>query len=230
MLRLLKLPGVTGNLTVECPRRTRAMTDLVVRLVDRRILHIELHPKRTPTEERSEDRVALSGLLASALRAMAGCRGRTSVVYTGGGPLTTKSEIKRPRLQCNFIMTEDCAFLTSENPKERIIAALCQSEDPAPPSPSSAARRKACRPRKSMRRSVFSWSRLNSKKRHTWYERSQPNMPVEIDVTENVLFQEGKARAEAKVLVRFLKGRFGPLPEPAELVRLMSARVLKGQA
>ena len=38
-------------------------------------------------------------------------------------------------------------------------------------------------------------------------------MPVEIDVTENVLFQEGKARAEAKVLVRFLKGRFGPLPD-----------------
>ena len=42
-------------------------------------------------------------------------------------------------------------------------------------------------------------------------------MPIEIDVTENVLFKEGEAvgeaRGEAKVLVRFLEGRFGPLPD-----------------
>jgi len=45
LLRLLGLPAVVEYLTVEFPKRTKVLPDLVVRLVDGRILHIEWQSK-----------------------------------------------------------------------------------------------------------------------------------------------------------------------------------------
>src|SRR5207249_2152473 len=45
LLRVLQLPGVKEYLTVEFPKRNKSLPDLVLRLIDGWIVHIELQSK-----------------------------------------------------------------------------------------------------------------------------------------------------------------------------------------
>ena len=51
LLRLLNLPAVLEYLTVGFPKGSKALPDFVVRLVDGRILHLELQSKNDPRIE-----------------------------------------------------------------------------------------------------------------------------------------------------------------------------------
>ena len=226
LFRLLGLPDVIEYLTVEFPLHEKVFADLVVRLADGRILHIELQSRndvRMPFRCLEYWRV-IAELWPDADIVQV-------VIYAGDGPMTMASGIDRGRLTYGFdiLNVQDLdagLFLESTSDSERMLAALCHSDDP----------------RATIAAILRSWRHLPAKeftekledllvlsqirKRDTIVTEESTEMPIEIDITENAMFkwgeEKGEARGEAKILTRFLERRFGPLPDAVK-ARIASA-------
>jgi len=225
---LLGLPPVAEYLTVEFPLRQKVLPDLVVRLVDGRILHIELQSKNDSKMHwrcldywRAIAEQWLDGEIVQV------------VIYLGDGPMTMLSTIARGRTEFAFDIlslkdVEAKTFLESESEEERMLAVLCHSEDP----------------RATIVEILRSWKHLPTKelsenmrdllvlsqlrKQDTIVGEESSAMPIEIDISENAVFKlgakQGEVRGEAKVLTRLLERRFGTLPDTAR-TRIESADV-----
>jgi hypothetical protein len=226
LLRLLGLPPVIEYLTVEFPKKSKMLPDLLVRLADWSILHIELQSK-------NDLRIAwrcLEYWLAIAEQ-WPDARIHQVVIYLGGDPLTMVSSIRRDglRFDLDILNLEDVpasAFLSSESAGERALAVLCQTDDPKATIEAILGSWKHL-PAKELHEKISSLGVLSQlKKRARIVEEVAKAMPVELDLEENEFFQwiaqkgaakaeaRGEARGEAKMLVRFLERRFGPLSEP----------------
>jgi len=98
LFRLLDLPsGVVEYLTVEFPIREKLLPDLVVRLADGRILHIELQSRNDPEMEwRCLDYFRVIS------RRWKGTTIVQVVVYLGDGLMTIASRIDESELHFGF--------------------------------------------------------------------------------------------------------------------------------
>jgi hypothetical protein len=123
---LLGLPEVVECLTIEFPVRQKLASDMVVRLADGRILHVELQSKNDP---RMLFRCLEYWQVWPRVDIV------QVVIFVGDGPMRMESEIARGRLSFGFDIlnmqaVEATSFLQSESDSERIAAALCRSDDP----------------------------------------------------------------------------------------------------
>ena len=212
LLRALHCAPVQEFLTVEFPERPKMVADVVARLADSKILHLEFQLSNDPRmhwrcyhyfgaiQEQWEDSEVIQ-----------------VVVYLGNGPMTMKREIERPSLRYHYTALDvreipAQVFLDSPHNAERVLALLCQSQDP----------------RHTVRRVLESWRHLTDKVLLENIERLKtvsnlrgieiiadeelhrmPLMPFEVDMTTSLWYKEG----EAGLLCRMLESLFGPLPE-----------------
>ena len=226
LLRLLNLPAVLEYLTVGFPKRSKALPDFVVRLVDGRILHLELQSKNDP---RIEWRCLEYWQVIS--EQWPDAEVIQVIIYAGDSPLKMANGIKRGRLTYGFDIVDlqqvaANTFLESAGDNERMLAALCHSDDP----------------RATIRTILASWKHLSAKdirdklanlsvlsqlrKHDTIVKEESAIMPIEIDIRENAFVkwgeEMGEARGEGKLLTKILERRFGPIPEDVR-VRISTA-------
>ena len=231
-------------MTVEFPERPKVVADVVARLADGRILHLEFQLSNDPRmhwrcfhyygaiQELCEDAEVIQ-----------------AVIYLGNGPMTMRSGIQRPNCDyryqiLNMLEFPAEVFLESTNDAERVLALLCQSPDP----------------RETIRQVLTSWRDLprtalleNLERLRTLSQlrgreiiavEEIERMPFDLDITESILYKRGEARGvamgqaqgvivgeergvvkgEARMLTLMLENRFGPLPESA-LRRLAEASI-----
>jgi hypothetical protein len=225
LLRVLGLPAAVDYLTVEFPKRNKALPDLVVRLADGRILQIEFQSKNDP---RIEWRCLEYWQLIS--EQWPGSQVVQVVIYLGDGPLKMASGITRGDLKFRFhvLNLQDVnadVFLSSQNDNERMLAVLCKSAEPRATIAAILGSWKHL-PAKEVREKIANLFVLSQlRKRDTIVKEESADMPVELDITENALYKIakaageaqgaalGEARGEAKLLTKFLERRFGPLPD-----------------
>jgi predicted transposase YdaD len=252
LLRLLGLPAAVEYLTVEFPTRNKSLPDLVVRLVDGSILHIELQSK-------NDSQIVFRCLeywLAIA-RQWPGARIHQVMIYLGNDPLTMQSSLDREELWYRFttLNLQDIpasVFLDSGSDGEKTLAILCQTDDPVRTISQILGAWKHLPP-KDLRERLESLTVLSQlKKRDTIVKEVVATMPIEIDITENAFYKDalargeakgralgeargvalgeargearGQAKGEAKLLSRILERRFGQLPEPIRY-RIASADI-----
>jgi hypothetical protein len=209
LLRVLGCAPVAEYLTVEFPARPKLVADVVARLTDGRILHLEFQLSNDPRmhwrcyhyfgaiQEQWDDSEIIQ-----------------VVIYLGNAPMQMKPKIERPSLNYRFDIVdvrqiEPNLFLDSPNDAERVLALLCQSEDP----------------RDTIHRVLASWRHLADKVLLENIERLRilshlrgteiiateeiERMPFDLDMTTSLTFKMG----EATLLTRLLESKFGPLPE-----------------
>jgi hypothetical protein len=224
-IRLLGCSPISEYLNIEFPARPKMVADVVARLADGRILHIEFQLKNDPRmhwrcfhyfgaiQEQNEGSEVIQ-----------------FVIYIGNSPVQMKREIVSPSLNYHYEIVDmrdldPDIFLASPNDVERVLALLCQSPEP----------------RTTIRRVLRSWKSLSGKellenvdrlrtlshlrKLETIAIEEISQMPFDLDITESVTFKMGEERGEergekrgekrgkVKLLTRQLKNRFGPLPE-----------------
>jgi hypothetical protein len=226
LVRLLKCAPVAEYLTVEFPERPKLVADVVARLADDKILHLEFQLNNDARmhwrcfhyygtiQELWDDAEVIQ-----------------VVVYLGRGPLDMKCEIRRPRCEYRFeiLAMRDvpaAVFLDSANDAERVLALLCDSGDP----------------RETIRKVLASWKglpdrellenvdRLRLLSQLRGYEiiaiEELERMPFDlVDETQSIIYKRGEARGEARgaargetqgmaeVLTLLLEHRFGAIPE-----------------
>ena len=232
LFRLLGLPPVEEFLAVEFPLREKVISDWVVRLVDGRILHLEL-------QSRNDSRMLFRCLeyWTEIAQRWPNREIIQVVIYLGEGSMTMETSITQGKNHFEFeVMSlkdvDAREFLESDSPAERTLAVLCHSEDP----------------RATIRAILGSWKHLSKeeltgniedlvvlsqlRKRDTMVREESSEMPIEIDLRENAFVKwgeelgraEGRAEGEAKILIRLLERRFGVLPN-AILARVAAADV-----
>jgi len=236
LFRLLGLPPAAEYLLAELPLRQKILPDLLVRLVDGRILHIELQSRNDPRMiwRCLEYWQVISEQWPDAEIVQV-------VIYLGDGPMTMVSSIARGRTQYAFDIhslkdIDANAFLDSDSAAERMLAVLCHTDDP----------------RATIAAILQSWKHLPASelsenlidllvlsqlsKRDILVREEVTAMPIEIDISENAVFKlgeergevkgerRGEIRGEVKVLTKFLERRFGPLP-PSIRTRIESADI-----
>ncbi|HEY3742637.1 MAG TPA: hypothetical protein VGL53_22465 [Bryobacteraceae bacterium] len=212
LLRVLGLPPVVDYLSVEFPKRTKAQPDLVVRLADGRILHIELQSKNDP---RMEWRCLEYCQVIS--EQWPGVELVQVVIYLGDSPLTMASGISRGGMHFHFEVLnlrdiEATAFLESASDTERMLAVLCQSPDPRATIAAILGSWKHL-PAKELRQNIknlFILSQL--RKRDTMVKEESTHVPVDLDIRDNALYKMALVDGEGRVLIKFLERSFGPLP------------------
>lgn len=233
VLRVLRCAPIAEYLSVEFPSRPKLVAGVVARLADGRILHLEFQLTNDPRmhwrcyhyfgaiQERWEEEEVVQ-----------------VVIYLGNGPVTMKREIKRKRLDYSYDILDmhqlvPEIFLKSHGDSERVLALLCDSQDP----------------RKTIRQVLASWKHLSRQELLENIDRLRTlaqlrgteiiakegieQMPLEFDITKSIFFKEGEqhglkvglrtglkqgrkkgeATALARVLTRLLEQRFGPVSE-----------------
>ena len=214
MIRALGWPPVVEYLSVEFPAQPKMVADVVARLSDGRILHLEFQVANDPRmhwrcyhyfgaiQEQWEDAEVIQ-----------------VVIYLGNGPMSMTSAIRKPpSLDYRFQIVDIHripaeAFLTSPNDAERVLAVLCESADP----------------RETIHRVLASWRHLSDQVLLENVDRLRTlsqlrgfeiialeelkQMPFDLDITESITFKMGQALGEARLFTRHLERRFGPLPE-----------------
>jgi hypothetical protein len=225
MLRALDCAPVAEYLSVEFPERPRMVADVVARLADGKILHLEFQLRNDPRmhwrcyhyfgaiQELWEDAEIIQ-----------------IVIYLGNGPMQMKREIRKPTLGYEYEIVdmramEASVFLESPNDAERVLAVLCESTDP----------------RSTIRGVLASWRHLSdktllenighlktlSKLRGTGIiaEEEINRMPFDIDMRNLTSYVDG----EAALLTRLLESSFGPLPaETRKRVKYASVDEIEG--
>ena len=215
LLRLLDCAPVVEYLSVEFPRKHKMVADVVARLADGRILHLEFQVKNDPDMHwrcfyyfgAIQQRWPLADVIQV-------------VIYLGSDPLTMQSSVDKPTCRFSFDilnMQEVPAqvFLDSPRSAERVLAVVSKSPDP----------------RATIRRILASWKKLPEnelrenvdrlrtlsqlRKREIMAIEEVKHMPFELDITESEIYKMGQVQGIAEgarqVLVRFLEKRFGPL-------------------
>ena len=232
-LRALRCAPVVEYLNIEFPARPKLLADVVARLADGKILHLEFQLSNDPRMHWRcyHYRGAIQELWEDAEVIQI-------VVYLGNGPVRMIHEIKKRRLDYSYEIVDmkelpADAFLDSPSDSERVLALLCHSEDP----------------RKVIRQVLGSWRHLSHQELLENIDRLKTlsqlrgmeiiafeeleRMPFHLDITENLFFKEAykeayklavvaveketEQRGEAKILAIQLRHRFGPL---ADLVQL----------
>jgi hypothetical protein len=221
MLRALRCAPVKEYLNVEFPSRPKMIADVVARLLDGKILHLEFQLSNDPRmhwrcyhyfgaiQEQWEDSEVIQ-----------------IVIYLGNPPLQMRSEIQKPSLAYRYEIVDmreidASVFLQSPGDSERVLALLCQSPDP----------------RATIREVLASWKHLSDKVLLENIERLKTlshlrgieiiateeieRMPFDLDITESLFYKQALVLAEAacelageaRLLVRQLESVFGPLPD-----------------
>ena len=215
LLRLLDCAPVVEYLSVEFPRKHKMVADVVARLADGRILHLEFQVKNDPGMHwrcfHYFGAIQQRWPLADVIQV---------VIYLGSDPLTMQSSVDKPTCRFSFDilnMQEVPAqvFLDSPRSAERVLAVVSKSADP----------------RATIRRILASWKKLPEnelrenvdrlrtlsqlRKREIMAIEEVKHMPFELDITESEIYKMGQVQGIAEgarqVLVRFLEKRFGPL-------------------
>jgi hypothetical protein len=147
LFQLLGLPPVAEYLTVEFPLHQKILPDLLVRLVDGRILHLELQSK-------NDVRMIWRCLEYWQVIAEQWLDGDIIqvVIYLGDSPMSMESKIERGRTrhEVDILSLQDVdatAFLESESEGERMLAVLCTAMTPGLRSLKSWGHGDICRPR-----------------------------------------------------------------------------------
>ena len=218
MLRALHCAPVAEYLSVEFPERPKMVADVVARLADGRILHLEFQLRNDPRmhwrcyhyfgaiQEQWEDAEIIQ-----------------IVIYLGNGPVQMKREIRRPHLDYRYEIVdvrgiEASVFLDSPNDAERVLAVVCESEDP----------------RATIRQVLASWRHLPDKALIENIDRLKvlsnlrgtaiiakeeiERMPFDLDMSTSIFHVE----VEAALLAHLLESKFGPLA-PAVRQRIRKA-------
>jgi predicted transposase YdaD len=239
--RLLEL--LTGSrpgeiLNVEYPSVRLRRPDLVLRLADGRLYHLELQVTNDPD---------MPWRMVDYYIALARHFGEAPlqhVVYAGAQPMALAAEIQHAALQFRYRVWDIREFdarslLESGSLEDNLLAILCRLEDPR-----GALQRILERigrlPGKSRSDALTKLMILSELRGLPALVREEEGMPIPIDSSlldhpwiQDLVLQrearvkaqgkaEGKAEGEAALLRRQLERRFGPLPEWA-VSRLQSA-------
>ena len=223
LLQALHCAPVVEYLSVEFPTQDKQVADVVARLADGKILHLEFQSTNHP---RMHWRCyhyfgAIQELWEEAEVVQV-------VVYFGNGPMRMRNRIDKGRTQHSFDIVDMKeipaeVFLDSPSDSERVLALLCQSSDP----------------RETIRRVLGSWKHLSEKELLNNIDRLKTlcllrgrgimvgeeveRMPfsIEAEMRDSIFFKDAcklvykdaEAPAMAKLLTKLLEHRFGPLPE-----------------
>ena len=224
LLQLLVGQEAVEMLTVEFPAVRMRRPDLVVRLADGALYHLEL---QTGNETDMPLRMLEYYLL---LLRHYGESPRQQVLYVGAGTLTMKGELLYERLQFRYDVTDirvldGADLLNSPSIEDNVLALLCRGGN-APPVIRQIVERIARLPMKARADAltrVMILARLRQAEEIVQEETKQTEM--EIDIREHPflydIFLQGEARGEARgetkgetaLLRRQLVRRFGALPE-----------------
>lgn len=227
------------SLNVELPAVEKRFCDLLLRLDDSRVFHLELQTYNDPF---MADRMLLYRALLKRIRPKA--RVLQCVVYCGNPRMRMPGGIEEPGLEYHFLLydireLDGELFLASPDPAERVLGLLCRNPDPD----------------ETIRRILLSWKHLGANEvgdlgeklvilsglrgLRTRVKEAIRTMAVDLDrlIRENEWFQEwkkeglaegraegraqgraegraeGKAQGAAQMLRRRLERRFGQLPE-----------------
>jgi hypothetical protein len=209
MLRALKCAPVAEYLSVEFPSRPKMVADVIARLSDGKILHLEFQLTNDPRmhwrcfhyfgaiQEQWEDSEVVQ-----------------VVIYLGNSPLQMRREIRTAGLHYTYEILdmrqiEADVFLDSPHDAERVLALLCGSADP----------------RTTIRRILASWRHLSDKALLENVEHLRTlsqlrrfeiiateeidRMPFHLDITESLTYKI----AQERILKTQLERAFGPLPD-----------------
>ena len=130
LLRAARCAPIVEYLITEFPERPKIVADVVARLADDRILHLEFQVRNDPRmhwrcfhyfgaiQEQWEDAEVIQ-----------------VVIYLGNAPMSMSSEIRRPGPTYDFKIPDMRTvpaqmFLESGNDAERVLAVLCESLEP----------------------------------------------------------------------------------------------------
>jgi hypothetical protein len=213
LVSALKCAPIAEYLTIEFPPRPKMIADVVARLADGRILHLEFQLSNDPRmhwrcyhyfgaiQEQWEESEVIQVL-----------------IYLGNGPMQMKGRIERRSLNYWFEIVDMCqieasVFLDSPNDAERVLALLCESTDP----------------RAIIRGVLASWKHLTDKVLLENLDRLKTlshlrgteiiaveeieRMPFDLDMTTSISYKKAAASGEARLLTLLLESQFGPLPE-----------------
>ena len=219
LLRLLVGGQAREMLTVEYPSVRLRRPDLVVRLTDGRLYHLELQSTNDPTMPwRMLDYYSL-------LHQHYGQAPQQQVLYVGEAPLALASHIAVATLSFHYevidIRTLDGErLLASAVLEDNLLALLCGSDNPR-----LVVQRLLQRigdlPRPARSDAVVALLILAELRRlQALVLEETKQMPITIDIMENPFLREafekgqleGRQAGESALLGRLLEQRFGPLP------------------
>jgi hypothetical protein len=222
LIRLLGVAPVAEYLTVEFPERPKLVADVVARLTDGSILHLEFQLTNDPRmhwrcyhyygtiQEMWEESEMIQ-----------------VVIFVGNDAMRMKTGVDRTKCKYWYDVLDmndvpASTFLESTNDAERVMALLCDSADP----------------RETVKQVLASWKGQPEKQLWENIERLRvlsqlrgfeiiaieeiERMPFDlIDETDSIWYKRGEARGEArgetagmaKIVLRLLDHRFGPLSD-----------------
>ncbi len=241
LLHLLIGCRAVETLNVEFPAVKKRQPDLVMRLDDGRIYHLELQ---------SSGDVAMPWRMLeyyALIRQHYGAPVLQQVLYVGQGPNTLGEGLEQDGLKYRYEVVDiraiDCrALLTSPAIADNLLALLCRLHDEAEVVRTVLGR--IARLDDNSRRDALHWLEILSGLRpiKSVIQREVEKMPITVNLRDNPFFQEafaegkqegfqqgreegreqGRSEGEHRLLTKQLEKRFGPLPDPI-LERLKAA-------
>ncbi len=235
LLRLLNCGHVIEYLSIEYPRQHKMIADVVARLADGRILHLEFQVKNDP-----DMHWRCFHYFGAIQQRWPQAEVIQVVIYLGGDLLTMQSSIDRPtcRFSYEILNLQEVpaqVFLDSPRSAERVLAVVSNSSDPRATIRSILASWKKL-PENELRENVDRLRTLSQlRKREIMTIEEVKHMPFELDITESEIYKmgqvqgiaegkaegrvegisegkvEGRVEGARQVLVRLLETRFGPL-------------------
>lgn len=218
--------GVTELLTVEYPSVTVRRADLVARLTNNRLLHLELQSTSENIAWRELDYYSLISRTYNQPPIQI-------VVYVGSGKMRIPAGIDEEALQFHYRVVDvrdidGEPLLDSDSMEDNLLAVLCRVSD-SRATVRRVLRRIAALPPAKRRDTLAQLLILSGLRGLTQVvEEEVKEMPITLDIRENSFLwdlyqkgrkegaQEGEAKGEAKgeqtLLRRQLERRFGPLP------------------
>ena len=211
LLRLLECAPVVEYLTVEFPRKHKMVADMVARLADGRILHLEFQVENDP-----EMHWRCYHYFGAISQRWPKADVVQVVIYLGRGPLTMQPRIRKRTCKYDYsiLNMQDVparVFLNSPRSAERALAVVSKS----------------ARPRETIRRILASWKSLPENELRENVDRLRTlsqlreqeimtveeveRMPFDLDITESAIYKMAQAQEARRILLRRLERRFGPL-------------------
>ena len=211
LLRVLGCAPVVEYLSIEFPRKHKMVADVVARLEDGRILHLEFQVKNDP-----EMHWRCYHYYGAIQQRWPEAEVIQVVVYLGSEPLTMVSSIKRRKCRYSYDilnMQEVPArvFLRSPKSAERALAAVCKSANPRATIRAILASWKSL-PENELRENIQRLTTLSQlRKSEILAEEEVERMPFDLDITENEIYKIGGVQTTRRLLAKLLERRFGPL-------------------
>ncbi len=216
LLLLLAGQEATDLLPVEFSSVKRRLPDLVVRLRDASIFHLELQSSHDPDMawRMLEYFLLIRGLYPSA-------RIVQQVLYVGADSPAFATEIEENDLKFSYTVRDireiDCQqMLESPHPEENLLAVLCQLQDERQTLRAILARIAVMAPKAGADALEKLVILAGLRRLGNTVKEEIRAMPITVNVMENEflhdIFISGLQKGEATFLLRLLKQRFGSLP------------------